>query len=61
MALIRRCDNCRKEGSPPKMFSAETDDWYTLYKSGEEGLNFCTIKCVQEYFTAQRMIEGITD
>ena len=61
MSVIRRCDNCRTETTPPSLFSEHPDDWYCLYRPGDEqGLNFCTEKCVTDYFNAKRMIEEIS-
>lgn len=61
MALIRRCESCRIETAPPKMFSLERDTWWHLYQSEIEQLDFCTIKCIQDYFNARRLIEDVAE
>ena len=61
MSVLRRCDNCRREGDVPKMLSLVPDDWYALYQPGErDALNFCTANCVTDYFTSKKLIEGAT-
>ncbi len=63
MALIRRCDCCMTETKPPRMFSLSEsqDDWYVVYRPGdEEGLTFCGMRCVTDYFATRKAIEGIS-
>lgn len=43
------------------MFDMQKDEWYHLYRSEEETLDFCTARCTQDFFMAQRMIEGIEE
>ena len=61
MALIRRCETCGIEATPPKMFSMERDAWWHLYQAEQEQLDFCTIACVQEYFNARQIIQEVTE
>ena len=60
MSLIRRCDSCLTETKPPRMFGEHQDDWYVVYSpADEEGLTFCTMECVTNYFAARKLIQDI--
>ncbi len=51
------------ETKPPRMFSLSEsqDDWYVVYRPGdEEGLTFCGMRCVTDYFATRKAIEGIS-
>lgn len=61
MSVIRRCDNCRTETIVPSIFNGEADDWFCLFRPGDEqGLNFCQEKCVTDYFLSKSLIEEIS-
>lgn len=57
MAVIHRCDQCRREANPHPE-GGVTDGWFSVWRWGGEQMIFCSEGCVADYFLAKRMIEG---
>jgi hypothetical protein len=43
------------------MFSMKVDEWYRLFHSENVPLDFCSGKCVSDFFLAQEMIREVTE